>query len=100
MIIYSLKISQIPPTNSFSLREVRVQFPERPGALVDFLDKLSDKFNITLFHYRNQGSAYGRVLVGFESKGSNYPKLLKYLSGTGFRFWDETQNSAYRAFLK
>ena len=78
----------------------RVQFPERPGALVDFLDKLSDKFNITLFHYRNQGSAYGRVLVGFESKGSNYPKLLKYLSGTGFRFWDETQNSAYRAFLK
>jgi len=78
----------------------RVQFPERPGALVDFLDKLSDKFNITLFHYRNQGSAYGRVLVGFESKGSNYPKLLKYLSGTGFSFWDETQNSAYRAFLK
>ena len=58
----------------------RVEFPERPGALVDFLDKLSDKFNITLFHYRNQGSAYGRVLVGFESKEKNYSKLNKYLS--------------------
>ena len=78
----------------------RVEFPERPGALVDFLDKLSDKFNITLFHYRNQGSAYGRVLVGFESKEENYPKLLKYLSDTGFRFWDETENTAYKAFLK
>jgi threonine dehydratase len=78
----------------------RVEFPERPAALVDFLDKLSDKFNITLFHYRNQGSAYGRVLVGFESKEKNYPKLVKYLSNTGFRFWDETQNSAYKAFLK
>ena len=78
----------------------RVQFPERPGALVDFLDKLSDKFNITLFHYRNQGAAYGRVLVGFESKQENYPKLLKYLARTGFRFWDETQNSAYKSFLK
>tara|TARA_B100001769_G_scaffold190786_1_gene151595 strand:+ start:1503 stop:3035 length:1533 start_codon:yes stop_codon:yes gene_type:complete len=78
----------------------RVEFPERPGALIDFLDKLSDKFNITLFHYRNQGSAYGRVLVGFESKEKNYSKLLKYLSNTGFRFWDETQNTAYKAFLK
>ena len=78
----------------------RVEFPERPGALVDFLDKLSDRFNITLFHYRNQGSAYGRVLVGFESKEKNYPQLLRYLNKTGFRFWDETQNSAYRAFLK
>ena len=78
----------------------RVEFPERPGALVGFLDKLSDKFNITLFHYRNQGSAYGRVLVGFESKEKNYSKLNKYLSDTGFRFWDETQNLAYKAFLK
>ena len=78
----------------------RVQFPERPGALVGFLDKLSDKFNITLFHYRNQGSAYGRVLVGFESKGKDYSKLIQYLNETGFRFWDETQNLAYKSFLK
>jgi threonine dehydratase len=78
----------------------RVQFPERPGALVVFLDKLSDKFNITLFHYRNQGSAYGRVLVGFESKGKDYSKLIRYLNETGFRFWDETQNLAYKSFLK
>jgi threonine dehydratase len=61
---------------------------------------LSDKFNITLFHYRNQGSAYGRVLVGFESKGKDYSKLIRYLNETGFRFWDETQNLAYKSFLK
>jgi len=78
----------------------RVEFPERPGALVDFLDKLSDNWNITLFHYRNQGSAYGRVLVGFESQKKNYSKLIKYLDKTGFRFWDETDNLAYKSFLK
>ena len=78
----------------------RVEFPERPGALVDFLDRLSDNWNITLFHYRNQGSAYGRVLVGFESQSKNYLKLIKYLEKTGFRFWDETDNLAYKSFLK
>ncbi len=78
----------------------RVEFPERPGALVDFLDKLSDNWNITLFHYRNQGSAHGRVLVGFESQRKNYSKLIKYLDKTGFRFWDETDNLAYKSFLK
>ena len=78
----------------------RVEFPERPGALVDFLDSLSDKWNITLFHYRNQGSAYGRVLVGFESQSKNYLQLTKYLTKTGFRFWEETDNLAYKAFLK
>ena len=78
----------------------RVESPERPGALVDFLDSLSDKWNITLFHYRNQGSAYGRVLVGFESQSKNYLQLTKYLEKTGFRFWDETDNLAYKSFLK
>ena len=78
----------------------RVEFPERPGALVDFLDSLSDKWNITLFHYRNQGSAYGRVLVGFESQSKNYLQLTKYLEKTVFRFWDETDNLAYKSFLK
>ena len=78
----------------------RVEFPERPGALVDFLDSLSDKWNITLFHYRNQGSAYGRVLVGFESQPKKYLQLTKYLEKTGFRFWDETDNLAYKSFLK
>ena len=78
----------------------RVEFPERPGALVDFLDRLSDNWNITLFHYRNQGSAYGRVLVGFESQSKNYSKLIKYLEKTGFRFWEETDNLAYKSFLK
>ena len=78
----------------------RVEFPERPGALVDFLDKLSDNWNITLFHYRNQGSAHGRVLVGFECQTKSYSKLTKYLAKTSFRFWEETENSAYKSFLK
>ena len=100
--MYKRQVGGRAPTSVVERGEFifRVEFPERPGALVDFLDKLSDRFNITLFHYRNQGSAYGRVLVGFESKEKNYPQLIKYLNKTGFRFWDETQNSAYKAFLK
>tara|TARA_B100000959_G_scaffold285860_1_gene362100 strand:+ start:2888 stop:4420 length:1533 start_codon:yes stop_codon:yes gene_type:complete len=78
----------------------RVEFPERPGALIDFLDRLSDKWNITLFHYRNQGSAYGRVLVGFESNEKEYKRLIRNLEKTSFRFWDETNNLAYKSFLK
>ena len=78
----------------------RIEFPERPGALMDFLTVLGDKWNITLFHYRNQGSAYGRVLVGFQVESSEKSKLLRYLSRTGFSYWDESSNSAYTTFLE
>ena len=78
----------------------RIEFPERPGALMDFLSVLGDKWNITLFHYRNQGAAYGRVLIGFQVKNTEKAKLLKHLTSTKFRFWEETNNSAYSTFLE
>ena len=78
----------------------RIEFPERPGALLDFLNLLGDKWNITLFHYRNQGSAYGRVLVGFQVNPKETEKLTKHLVKTGFPFWNESKNSAYLSFLE
>ena len=78
----------------------RVEFPERPGALMDFLTALGDRWNITLFHYRNQGAAYGRVLVGFQAKPSEKASLQSHLQATGFPFWEETGNEAYSSFLE
>ncbi len=77
----------------------RFEFPERPGALVGFLAGLGSEWNITLFHYRNHGSAFGRVLVGFEAGPKDRVRLVSYLQRIGYRFWEETQNPAYRLFL-
>jgi len=90
------------PKNIISYGEkiFRVEFPERPGALMDFLNALGDKWNITMFHYRNQGSAYGRVLVGFQVSSNETEKLIQHLNKTGFPFWDESDNSAYLSFLE
>ena len=85
---------------SYGEQIFRVEFPERPGALMDFLNSLGDKWNITLFHYRNQGSDYGRVLVGFQANAKETAKLTKHISKTGFPFWDESKNSAYMSFLE
>ena len=78
----------------------RFEFPERPGALLQFLSGLGADWNITLFHYRNHGSAYGRVLVGFEAGARALPKLRRYLDRIGYRYWEETANPAYQMFLK
>jgi threonine dehydratase len=78
----------------------RVEFPEKPGALLDFLTALGDNWNITLFHYRNQGAAYGRVLIGFQAKLNEKSKLIKHLEATNLPFWDETANKAYNIFLQ
>ena len=90
------------PKNIISHGEIifRVEFPERPGALMDFLTSLGDKWNITLFHYRNQGAAFGRVLVGFQAKPSENNLLKEHLESTGFRFGEETDNLAYSSFLE
>ncbi|MEM7098943.1 MAG: threonine ammonia-lyase, biosynthetic [Pseudomonadota bacterium] len=77
----------------------RFEFPERPGALLQFLTGVGADWNITLFHYRNHGAAYGRVLVGFAGQSANRRKLLAYLKKIGYRFWDETDNPAYQLFL-
>lgn len=77
----------------------RFQFPERPGALLQFLEKLQSDWNITLFHYRNHGADYGRVLVGVQVPESARPLFEKMLGELGYPHWDETGNLACRLFL-
>ncbi|HSG90994.1 MAG TPA: threonine ammonia-lyase, biosynthetic [Pseudomonadales bacterium] len=77
----------------------RFEFPERPGALMKFLTVLGERWNISLFHYRNHGSAWGRVLVGFQAEAKELRALRASLNATGYRFWEETDNPAYEQFL-
>ncbi|MEX2488308.1 MAG: threonine ammonia-lyase, biosynthetic [Pseudomonadales bacterium] len=80
-------------------RLFRFEFPERPGALLRFLSVLGDRFNISMFHYRNHGSAYGRVLAGIQVPSTDISEFKQYLSEIGYPFWEESQNPAYRLFL-
>jgi len=78
----------------------RFEFPERPGALTRFLASMSPEWNISLFHYRNQGDDYGRVLVGMQLPPPVDKKAVKaFLESLGYPYWDETGNPAYRLFL-
>jgi threonine dehydratase len=76
----------------------RFEFPERPGALLDFLSGLSRGWNISLFHYRNQGAAYGRVLMGIQLPPEEEGEFYEFLSRRGYAFWEETGNPAYKLF--
>ncbi|MDV3253220.1 threonine ammonia-lyase, biosynthetic [Devosia sp. BK] len=78
----------------------RFQFPERPGALLKFLEGLNDAWNISLFHYRNHGADYGRVLVGVQVPPETRHDFYAHIDAIGFPYWDETENSAYRLFLE
>lgn len=78
----------------------RFEFPERPGALLRFLAGLGSRWNITLFHYRNHGAAWGRVLTGFEAQPSDRASLATYLDRIGYRYWEETGNPAVELFLR
>ena len=78
----------------------RFQFPERPGALLAFLEGLRLDWNISLFHYRNHGADYGRVLMGIQMPVSDREAFLQYLNSIDYPFWDETQNPAYQMFLE
>ena len=77
----------------------RFEFPERPGALMRFLSSMSPDWNISLFHYRNQGADHGRVLVGLQVPPRDKPALRRFLAELGYRHWDETGNPAYKLFL-
>ena len=77
----------------------RFEFPERPGALMNFLNRMSAGWNISLFHYRNHGADYGRVLVGMEVPPKEMKDFRAFLKNLGYRHWDETKNPAYRLFL-
>ena len=80
-------------------RLFRFEFPERPGALLNFLDHLRSDWNISLFHYRNHGADYGRVLAGIQVPKKDDAKFRRFLSELGYRHTDETKNPAYRLFL-
>jgi threonine dehydratase len=77
----------------------RFEFPERPGALMKFLSTLGGRWNISMFHYRNHGSAYGRVLVGMQVPKAERPQVKEFLNEIGYNFWEETDNPAYKLFL-
>jgi len=80
-------------------RVYRVEFPERPGALLKFLSGLGRRWNISLFHYRNHGAAYGRILVGMQVGAKERSDVRACLDEIGYRYWDETDNAAYRLYL-
>ena len=77
----------------------RFEFPERPGALMNFLRRLGGKWNISMFHYRNHGAAYGRVLVGMQVPEGERSQIGPFLEEIGYNYWEETDNEAYKLFL-
>ena len=77
----------------------RFEFPERPGALMKFLTSMAPSWNISMFHYRNQGADYSRVLVGLQVPANERRAFSRFLAAVGYRYWNETENPAYRLFL-
>ena len=80
-------------------RLYRFEFPERPGALMEFLDRLGGRWNISLFHYRNHGADFGRVLAGFEVPPGDEEAFERFLVGLGYHYEREADNPAYQMFL-
>jgi threonine dehydratase len=78
----------------------RFEFPERPGALMNFLEHMQPGWNITLFHYRNHGSDVGRVLVGLQVPEGERAAFRRFLRDLRYDYADETRNPAYRLFLR
>ncbi|MCY1263617.1 threonine ammonia-lyase, biosynthetic [Pseudomonas jinjuensis] len=77
----------------------RFEFPERPGALFNFLNKLGGRWNISMFHYRNHGAADGRVVAGLQVPEDERHLVAAALEEIGYPYWDESDNQAYRLFL-
>ena len=77
----------------------RFEFPERPGALMRFLEQMGGRWNISLFHYRNAGADYGRVLVGLQVPPAEQKTFKEFLKRLGYPWTEETKNPAYRLFL-
>ncbi len=77
----------------------RFEFPERPGALMQFVGSMSPNWNISLFHYRNNGSDYGRIVVGMQVPPEEMEEWQAFLDTLGYQYWDENKNPAYKLFL-
>jgi threonine dehydratase len=81
-------------------RLLRVEFPERPGALLNFLNQIGDRWNISLFHYRNHGAANGRVLMGIQIPPADEVDFQSFLAGLDMECVEERDNPAYELFLR
>ena len=81
-------------------RLYRFQFPERPGALMRFLSSMHPDWNISLFHYRNQGADYGRILVGIQVPSDEDADFRAFLETLAYPCVDESENPVYRLFLR
>ena len=88
-----------PPAEGVEELLYRFEFPERPGALLQFLKAIGSSWNISLFHYRNHGSDYGRVLAGIQVPRPEREEFLHHLNDLHYPYSDETHNAAYRLFL-
>jgi threonine dehydratase len=77
----------------------RFEFPEKPGALMNFLESMGHNWNISLFHYRNHGADFGRVLVGMQVPPEEKAAFEQFLRQLGYPYWDESDNPAYQLFL-
>ena len=77
----------------------RFEFPERPGALMRFVGSMSPNWNISLFHYRNNGADYGRIVVGIQVPPEEMKEWQAFLDTLGYQYWDENKNPAYKLFL-
>ena len=86
-------------SKTISERLFSLEFPERPGALMNFLEALESKYNVTMFHYRNHGAEYGRVLCALEMDDSDYDSVVEKLNNLGYLWFDETDNECYKMFL-
>lgn len=80
-------------------RLYRFEFPERPGALLKFLNAMAPQWNISLFHYRNNGADFGRILVGMQVTDEDSAEFEAFLRTLGYRYWNESENPAYKLFL-
>ncbi|MGH8610836.1 MAG: threonine ammonia-lyase, biosynthetic [Gammaproteobacteria bacterium] len=77
----------------------RFEFPERPGALLHFLNQVGERWNISLFHYRNHGASVGRVLMGIQVSSEERNGFRSFLDDIGLPYWEESENAAYLMFL-
>jgi threonine dehydratase len=77
----------------------RFEFPERPGALHKFLQGMKTDWNVSLFHYRNYGSEYGRVLMGIQVPDEDTVRFQRFLADTGYSYQSEAGNAAYERFV-
>jgi len=77
----------------------RFEFPERPGALMRFVNSMRPEWTISIFHYRNHGADTGRIVIGVLVKDSDIPLWNEFVQKVGYKNWEETKNPAYKLFL-